>query len=1189
MGLIGSNFRKYVRDQVNRRQVHMADGFQVKGLDHPDYKGIKNKKSLYESTPWMRLASGVLITPGVDDLPGTAVYDQILQEGLLEGLETSDWAYNGLAKKCVLQGSVNSLLGTRSPVGAVGVPNPNGVKGKQKFNKDTGKVEEIDPPNPYPEQLVKAYGWGYNDTKLNSDRGYVPPPGVTSVDFEYKNDGALAQAKVNIKAFSREQFAIIDVLYMRPGYTVLLEFGHTVYKNNSGETVYANTSITGPLATLFSKKPAQSKMKLVIAKEKSDRQGNYEGFFGRITKFNWKYNNDGSYDITINLTGLGDVISSLTTTAAKAVTTPFSINSDFIIKPPAPDVEYDIATDYSSNQDKYKVPPNPVNGITGWLYNKIAVPVATTVIDATTAVVDYGTELAVNTAVDVSEWWKGDTLSEGDKAAAEEEGSVVISNAFKSQLNYDLYSVFADKTLFNDIEKGLIFDSTADATIHTMPLKRIPIGKEKIDMNIPYGALKFDVFEKGKDPEYSPTTLITFGVFLAMLQRITNIEDEKQNVALEFDLVLNEYLYKIKKDKYAQKDFMVTYPGNFSSDPNKVLIQYKDFNGNDFIDNATPLNEEEKKNLNESPFARMMNGAMNALSTGLALPSIPTDTIMNEAMKKSPAATVEKPERFLNPNLVYPLANVFVNINMIAELMNSLGSENEDEELEVPVLALVDAVLNEISICCGGINEFRTIYNEDTGRVEILSESPVLMVKKETSTTLITNGFSPPNNSASAHFGGNKGSFVKSMDLNSELSDAMATQITIGAQANGNTSSGGATSFSAYSKGLIDNTFVEKKPTLEKEGKPPEKTESVAETIVRMYKESNIEKSFKEVYDERNFDETEHIDVLKNSGGTISSLLINKYFQVKTGPAPFFLPFNMTLTLKGLGGLRIYDAFKIDGKSLPLSYNPKDIKLIIKSLSHSVTTESWDTKISTISTVDTTNKLGENNYKPVGTSKSSPSFGNSGGGGGGGASGPISSPYTGKTIPDDPAPTINPQGFGVSTIGSAPQAKVSYIKKLGRNAKHTSKATIKKMIKEGKLVACYGPKTHPGKFNAYGTTYSIDRKNYYLAPVAARQFKKWVDYMVINKIPFRVSSSLRFGGSTGAGPHGYGCAVDFGNLYQVTNGATSPKASLKGRKTEIYKQIATAGAKFGWYNPKRMADNAGSCDEIWHFEYWGPV
>ena len=260
--------------------------------------------------------------------------------------------------------------------------------------------------------------------------------------------------------------------------------------------------------------------------------------------------------------------------------------------------------------------------------------------------------------------------------------------------------------------------------------------------------------------------------------------------------------------------------------------------------------------------------------------------------------------------------------------------------------------------------------------IQILSESPVLMLKRPKSTVINTFGFQTDK-------GYSEGSFVKSMDLNSELSDAFATQIAIGAQANGNTMSGGSAAFSAYSKGLIDNTFTEKKSTLEKESKSSEEKDSISTQISKIYEESKLEESFKQVYDERNFDEAEDIDVLKNTGSQISSLIINQYFQTKTGPAPFFLPFNMSLTMKGLGGLRIYDGFKIDGKALPLSYNPKDIKLVIKSLSHSITPESWDTKISTISTVESSD-VTPRPYQAVDKSKSEGSPSSSGGGGGGG-------------------------------------------------------------------------------------------------------------------------------------------------------------------------------------------------------------
>ena len=74
----------------------------------------------------------------------------------------------------------------------------------------------------------------------------------------------------------------------------------------------------------------------------------------------------------------------------------------------------------------------------------------------------------------------------------------------------------------------------------------------------------------------------------------------------------------------------------------------------------------------------------------------------------------------------------------------------------------------------------------------------------------------------------------------------------------------------------------------------------------------------------------------------------------------------------------------------------------------------------------------------------------------------------------------------------------------------------------------------------------------------------------------------------GSSPHGWGGALDFGNLYQIVGGSGDPQRNVNGRKTPIYKQMATLGAKHGWYNPWRLSDVNG-VDELWHFEYWGPA
>ena len=82
-----------------------------------------------------------------------------------------------------------------------------------------------------------AYGWGGT-----TERGLVPMPGITGASVKYENDGALTKTTINIKCYSRTQFALIDALYMRPGYTLLLEFGWSTYlQTTNGDDLLVST------------------------------------------------------------------------------------------------------------------------------------------------------------------------------------------------------------------------------------------------------------------------------------------------------------------------------------------------------------------------------------------------------------------------------------------------------------------------------------------------------------------------------------------------------------------------------------------------------------------------------------------------------------------------------------------------------------------------------------------------------------------------------------------------------------------------------------------------------------------------------------------------------------------------------------------------------------------------------------
>ena len=136
-----------------------------------------------------------------------------------------------LAKNFILQGG--SSFASLTSDGAIGVKGPN------YFGLN------------YPNNLFKgAYGWGGT-----AEKGFVPQPGITAANTTYYNNGALSKTTINIRCYSRLQLNLIDILYLRPGYTVLFEFGHSVYLgSDSGKLLEADAQSTPALKYLFNPK-----------------------------------------------------------------------------------------------------------------------------------------------------------------------------------------------------------------------------------------------------------------------------------------------------------------------------------------------------------------------------------------------------------------------------------------------------------------------------------------------------------------------------------------------------------------------------------------------------------------------------------------------------------------------------------------------------------------------------------------------------------------------------------------------------------------------------------------------------------------------------------------------------------------------------------------------------------------------
>lgn len=145
----------------------------------------------------------------------------------------------------------------------------------------------------------------YDDTKIGSR----PVPGLTR--FSVNSDGKYGQlrkATLSFQCWSLEQLDDFEKLYMRPGFSILVEWGHTVYYDNTGSYTATPLSVGDLMFKKTSKEEIYNKIEEV--KEKSGY--NYDAFFGIITNFTWKFRSDGGYDCDLQATSIGGIIESLT-------------------------------------------------------------------------------------------------------------------------------------------------------------------------------------------------------------------------------------------------------------------------------------------------------------------------------------------------------------------------------------------------------------------------------------------------------------------------------------------------------------------------------------------------------------------------------------------------------------------------------------------------------------------------------------------------------------------------------------------------------------------------------------------------------------------------------------------------------------------------------------------------------------
>ena len=178
--LTGTPLDTYVQNQISTRQKILGNNPDVQDLD---IRVLNN----HNKSAWVRLASSVDIV-GDDTLKELG----IINKG------------NVFAQNFVLVGGVlNAAQDISMPQGGVIL---------NSFSADVPSI-------------AAQYSYGLGGLEY----GFTPPPGLGSVSIQHLNRGAIRKFQIRLQAQNKGQMAILEALYLRLGYYMLLEWGHTNY------------------------------------------------------------------------------------------------------------------------------------------------------------------------------------------------------------------------------------------------------------------------------------------------------------------------------------------------------------------------------------------------------------------------------------------------------------------------------------------------------------------------------------------------------------------------------------------------------------------------------------------------------------------------------------------------------------------------------------------------------------------------------------------------------------------------------------------------------------------------------------------------------------------------------------------------------------------------------------------------
>ena len=766
-----------------------------------------------------------------------------------------------------------------------------------------------------------AYGMG------GTAYGLRPMPGIKSASTKTETRGSLKTSTIQIQANNKEQFDIIDTLYLRLGFSLLLEWGNSSYFDNNGTYIADNPN---SLADEFiSGKLNYKNYSAEINKKRINSCGNYDAIVGKVVNFSWTFTKDGTYDITVTLRSMGDVIESLKSN----LLLPGSPN--VIIPPKVIEQQQDIKDEKAElAQDQKDLEKGKA---------KVAA---------------YDAEIAA-----------------AEKVLADEKAALEANNGFT---NPGDELIIAAQIVASEAKILALKVEREAANVAYVKLNEAFVAKGKQDVIDAEAELKVvEAEEAAKTKEEIATAL-------------AEINPKPEDVIKAFSQAheIGRYFY-IKQIELSNQpttsdtglQYIQESPINFFSqryEGDNSCIQYYIRLGHFLEWIETQLIPKVVPAIPLIPIDTNVETNIIYL-LGRQISSDPGICIFNTEIPFENSVTQFAPgtapfEVFLDgsKNKYGQIMNAYFNMVYILTQLDSL----KDKDGKVSIFDLIKSLCDGWNKATGNFSKLSPTIDEDENSILRITDEVSLpdrdgWLKKFKQKTNLASfdvfGYYYPLSGSNESTGAG---FIRDIKFNTTVPPNLATMITIGATSNGYVVGQDATALSRMNAGLEDR-FKEKIILPTEQDIKTASSASINQDYVTALADFNVftkelghtkgsstipiwnkeaissfNTTAAQFYEYDQAKQTLAASGEKNPSqvalGQVTASI--KPWEKPASPNGGFLPFDLSLTMDGLSGMKVYQKYTIDTDYLPSNY-PSSLEFLIKGITNTIQNNSWITNI----------------------------------------------------------------------------------------------------------------------------------------------------------------------------------------------------------------------------------------------------